>query len=484
MFFDLEQRHFVEQHIGADVSAIVGLDRTLDWGSFEQEVSAWIAQARQHGVTADVPVLIRGHKEVSFMVAIAGALSLRAPFVPVDTIYPEERLQRIAQVLDAYVLYDTVSGSFKTLKTGVPSQLAEKDLAYILFTSGTTGEPKGVQIGSESVQSLIDWMAADFALGDVPVFMSQTTFSFDLSMYEVFGTLCLGGTIVLIPRTLLAEPDRFMQTVARHDTSIWVSTPALAQQQLLNKNFNQSGLPVIRLFLFCGEPLSNNLVRALRTRFPDAGILNTYGPTEATVATTWLPVSDAIIAQYPVLPIGIAKRDCEVFIDEGELCIAGENVMRGYLNRADLNATRMFHKDGRRGFRTGDLGSIDEHGMLFCHGRIDDQIKIGGYRIELLEIDLALRALPGERGAAVVALRRPDGSASRLVAFVETGLADVDPFVLPDEILGWKELLARPLPSYMIPSELIACARLPISVNYKVDRKQLAQDYQDVYRKR
>lgn len=378
MRFDLVTRTFVEEDIGADIDAIVGADRTLNWSAFAQAAHAWADQARQHGIDADVPILIRGHKEANFMVAIAGALSLRAPFVPVDTIYPDERLHRIAAVLDACVLYDAVTGSFQTLQAGTPKPLAEKGLAYVLFTSGTTGEPKGVQIGSDSVQSLVDWMAADFSFGDQPVFMNQAPFSFDLSMYEVFATLALGGTVILISRALLAQPAQFIQTLASHAATVWVSTPSLVQQQLLSQSFNQQGLPALRTFLFCGEVLANSLARALRTRFPDALIINTYGPTEATVATTWLVIDDAVIAQYPILPIGYAKRDSDVFIEDSELCIAGINVMRGYLNRADLNATRMFERHGQRGFRTGDLGSIDANGLLFCQGRIDEQIKIGG----------------------------------------------------------------------------------------------------------
>jgi D-alanine--poly(phosphoribitol) ligase subunit 1 len=483
MRFDLVTRTLVEKDIGADVDAIIGADRTLNWRDFAQAVQAWTDQARQHGISADVPILIRGHKEADFMVAIAGALSLRAPFVPVDTIYPDERLHRIAAALDVCVLYDAVTGSFQTLQSGTPKALAEKELAYVLFTSGTTGEPKGVQIGSDSVQLLVDWMATDFAFGDQPVFMNQAPFSFDLSMYEVFATLALGGTAILISRALLAQPAEFIQTLATHAATVWVSTPSLVQQQLLNQRFNQQGLPALRTFLFCGEVLANSLARALRTRFPDAQVINTYGPTEATVATTWLVIDDAVIAQHPILPIGYAKRDSDVFIEDGELCIAGENVMRGYLNRADLNATRMFERNGQRGFRTGDLGSIDVNGLLFCHGRIDEQIKIAGYRIELLEIDVALSALPGERQAAVVPLRRADGSVARMIAFIETG-ATHDAFVLPDELKDWRALLAATLPSYMIPSELMGCAKLPVSVNFKIDRTQLAQDYQDAYRKR
>ncbi|MFM0735139.1 D-alanine--poly(phosphoribitol) ligase [Paraburkholderia sediminicola] len=497
MRFDLNASRFADTDVRADAWAVIGADRALRWHELAEQAHVWVAQARAHGFAADVPVIVRGHKEAGFLVAMAGALLLGAPFVPVDTIYPDERMRRIASALSAQTYFDAQGGRFVSLnaqggrpETGAaqgsaspasaPQALREKNLAYVLFTSGTTGEPKGVQIGRESVAALADWMAADFALGDVPVFLNQAPFSFDLSMYEVFGTLTLGGTVVLASRALTAQGATFLATLARHAVTTWVSTPSFAQQQLLNPQFSQDGLPTLGTFLFCGEVLPVALARQLRQRFPAARLINTYGPTEATVATTWIVVDDAVLAHHARLPIGYAKRDAEVFVDEGELCIAGAHVMRGYLNRADLNAARMFIHDGQRAFRTGDLGAVDGGGLLFCHGRIDDQIKMGGYRIELMEIDAALRALPGAASAASVPLRRPDGSVARIVGFVATGNDDGR---LPDALHDWKMLLAARLPSYMIPSELLACRSLPVSVNFKIDRAQLAQDYRDVHLK-
>jgi D-alanine--poly(phosphoribitol) ligase subunit 1 len=445
MRFDLSTSRFVDTDVRADAWAVIGADRALRWHELAEQAHAWAGQAREHGFAADVPVIVRGHKEAGFFVAMVGALLLGAPFVPVDTIYPDERMRRIASTLGAQTYFDAHGGRFvgvngqgvpaepvaaeasasaaavSTASAYAPPALHEKNLAYVLFTSGTTGEPKGVQIGRESVAALAGWMAADFALGDAPVFLNQAPFSFDLSMYEVFGTLALGGTVVLASRALTAQGAALLATLARYSVSTWVSTPSFAQQQLLNPQFSQEGLPALRTFLFCGEVLPVTLARQLRQRFPAARIINTYGPTEATVATTWIVVDDAVLAHHARLPIGHAKRDAEVFVDDGELCIAGAHVMRGYLNREDLNAARMFTHNGERAFRTGDLGAVDADGLLFCHGRIDDQIKVGGYRIELMEIDAALRALPGAASAAAVPLRRPDGSVARIVAFVATG---------------------------------------------------------------
>jgi D-alanine--poly(phosphoribitol) ligase subunit 1 len=493
MRFDLHTSRFVDTDLRADAWAVIGADRALRWRELAESAGAWAQRAREQGFAADVPVIVRGHKEAAFFVAMTGALLLGAPFVPVDTIYPDERLRRIAQTLGARVAYDAAADAFVPLDplhdttradgdaplahaAGVP--LREKNLAYVLFTSGTTGEPKGVQIGRESVAALAEWMALDFALGASPVFLNQAPFSFDLSMYEVFGTLALGGTAVLASRQLASQGGGLLDVLARHGVTTWVSTPSFAQQQLLNPAFAQTGLPTLATFLFCGEVLPVTLAKHLRQRFPAARIINTYGPTEATVATTSMVVDDAVLARHPRLPIGYAKREAAVFVDEGELCIAGPHVMRGYLNRDDLNAARLFVHEGQRAFRTGDLGSADSDGLLFCHGRIDDQIKIGGYRIELMEIDAALRALGGVTSAAAVPLRRPDGSVARIVAFVATGRDDG---CLPDTLADWKARLAERLPPYMIPSELLARAALPVSVNFKIDRARLAGEYRDAH---
>ncbi|KAG1246889.1 hypothetical protein G6F65_020452 [Rhizopus arrhizus] len=153
--------------------------------------------------------------------------------------------------------------------------------------------------------------------------------------------------------------------------------------------------------------------------------------------------------------------------------------MRGYLNRPDLNEAKLYtYADGRRAFRTGDLGQMEEGGLLFCRGRMDAQIKLNGSRIELAEIDEALHGLPGVEGGACAVLRRPDGTAVRLIGFVAGAAQAAEArFLAPDALAGWKERLAQRLPPYMVPSELVACPALPMSNNHKIDRKKLVEIY-------
>jgi D-alanine--poly(phosphoribitol) ligase subunit 1 len=477
--FDLSSARFVASPRSDDAPAVVGADRSLSWRELAAATQAWVARAREQGIGRDVPVALYGHKEAGFFVAIAGCLSLGAPFVPIDTLYPAERLRRIVEISQAACVYHSATDSFEPRGPATP--MRERDLAYVIFTSGSTGDPKGVQIGREGPVKLVAWMAACFGLGDAPVFMNQAPFSFDLSMYEIFATLALGGTCVLNSREQIADGAGWMRRLADHAVTVWVSTPSFAHQQLLNPAFSPVGLPSLETFLFCGEPLPVPLARKLRTRFPGAVILNTYGPTEATVATTWIVVDDALLAAHAALPVGHAKPDSRVWSDEGELCIAGDHVMRGYLNRPDLNEAKLFvDGEGRRAFRTGDLGEVNADGLIFCRGRMDDQIKLNGYRIELSEIDAALDGMPGVAAGACAALRRPDGTAVRLIGFIETavGSAAAAPgFELPEGLRQWKALLGQRLPSYMVPSELVRCPALPMSNNHKIDRKKLVEIY-------
>jgi D-alanine--poly(phosphoribitol) ligase subunit 1 len=449
----------------------------LDWRGFEAAVERWVARAKQQGATPDIPLLIHGHKEAGFFIAMAGCLCIGAPFVPVDTIYPTDRFERIKKLSGATLCYSTSGDSFESISAAPRPVDTERGLAYIIFTSGSTGEPKGVQIGREGAATLVSWMARDFKLGDAPIFMNQAPFSFDLSMYEVMGTLAMGGCCVLNDRGLAADSDRFLRRQRDAGISCWVSTPSFAYQQLVNKTFCKESIPTLDTFLFCGEPLSNALCKHLRARFPDSRIINTYGPTEATVATTWMFIDDQVLAAHDPLPVGYAKPDSQVFLDAGtgELCIAGDNVMRGYLNSPELNAGKLFEYREQRAFRTGDLGEIDAAGLIFCRGRIDDQIKLNGFRIELSEIDNALLRIAGVSSAATLALRRPNGTVARLVGVI---VADPEPAEAESRrfLEACKSELGKSLPVYMLPSELILSdTPLPLSVNHKVDKKKLAE---------
>ena len=478
MRFDFNRCDFADAQAGADAIAVVDAQGALSWGALRAATEAWEQAAVAMGARAGEPLVISGHKEAAFLVAMLGCLRLGIPFVPVDVINPPERIARIGDLVRAGLRYDAQGQAFIPA-SGDPALLDEQALAYIMFTSGSTGDPKGVQIGRESVALFAGWIRDCLNLGAAPVFMDQMLFSFDFSLFNWVGALELGGTCVLCPRETIAQRDAFVSYLAATRISVWASTPSFVRQQLFNPDFDHAHLPDLRVFVFGAESLTPAMAEELWQRFPQVRIVNSYGPTEATCSTTWVEIDPALRAAAPnPFPIGRAKPYAEVFIENGEINIVGDHVMRGYLNRPDLNATRMFTRNGKRGYRSGDLGEIDAQGLVTFRGRIDDQIKLHGYRIELAEIDAAIAALPGARAGATVALRRPDGAIVRLIGFVEpavAGPAGLQP--LPDGLVDWKHTLGRHLPPYMIPSELVACHRFPTTSTDKADRKQLERLY-------
>lgn len=485
MYFDFAHATFADLDQAPEAPALRDAQRQISWAALRDATAAWKLRAQAAGINASDALVISGHKQIEFVVAMLGCLELGVAYVPVDSINPAERLQRITDLVRARRCYDAAQDAFTT-GAASPEPLAEPDLAYVMFTSGSTGEPKGVQIGRDSVALFAGWIGDCLGLGERPVFMNQMLFSFDFSLFDLCGALALGGQCVLCPRETIAAPDDFVRYLADSRVQVWASTPSFVRQQFLNDTFDQVHLPDLRVFVFGAESLSAQMAEQLWARFPEARIINSYGPTEATCSTTWVEILPPLDGSARPLSIGRAKPYAELFLEDGELCIAGDHVMRGYLNRPDLTAQSLFLHNGKRAYRSGDLAEIDADGLVYFHGRRDDQIKLHGYRIELGEVDAALASLPGIRAAASVALRRPDGTLVRMIGFVEAAdsLAPATLGPLPASLADWKQQLATRVPSYMIPSELLACGLFPTTASDKIDRKRLEALYFDARKQR
>jgi D-alanine--poly(phosphoribitol) ligase subunit 1 len=467
MRFNPISANFMETELPPHRDAVIGSDRRLSWEGLAQEAAAMQKKLADIGVGVGQPVVLYGHKEAGFISAICACMLNRSPWVPVDTIYPEGRMRRICELSRAAACLDVAKGCIKKFDKPADT-VSASDLLYIIFTSGSTGEPKGVQIPRQAVNSLLNWMREEFDLPYPAVMMNQAPFSFDLSIYELMYSLSSGGTLVLNSRELIADQERFLDLQKEAGVNVWVSTPSFAWQQMLARKFCADYLDRLQVFLFCGEVLPGKLVRRLHRLFPHSRILNTYGPTEATVATTLVEITPEVANRYDPLPVGRPKPDCEILIDpeNSEIIIVGDHVMQGYINRQDLNDSKMFMHNGRRAFRTGDCGEFQDE-WLFCKGRLDDQIKMRGYRIELQEIEKALELIDGVTKAAVVAIAN-EGAVSRLVAYLKT--TDVSQPDVPALV----RVLSAHLPDYMIPGEFIAIEDFPYNTNHKIDRKALA----------
>ncbi|PQQ29721.1 hypothetical protein CE143_02450 [Photorhabdus luminescens] len=452
-----------------DNPAIVGSDQVIYWRDLYDEIKKWHSKYLELNLNRNTPLILYGHKEANFLVSIYACITYKIPFIPIDIIYPTQRLLEIASLSNTPYYYDVISNTFKTTNVDY-IEFDEDSVAYIMFTSGSTGKPKGVVIGRESVYDLMRWMYNDFKLGEKPVFMNQALFNFDLSMYETFGTLVYGGTCICISQETTTDSEKFYQALNYYQPTVWVSTPSFSYKQLLSQDFNSSFLKNLKHFLFCGEILSKNLVKHLRKRFPSAIIYNTYGPTEATVATTLIEISDQHLhSEMELLPIGESRSGSTLTLENDEIVISGAHVMRKYIGaKAEDNNRLTINQDGMRSFRTGDIGKLIDN-IWYCFGREDNQIKLNGYRIELHEIEERLMNLPIVDSAVVLPLKKEDGSIVRLVAFCKfKTIIDKENLV---------NLLKKNLPSYMIPSEFINIDNFPVTNNSKVDTKSLLSRY-------
>lgn len=473
MKFSIEENKFVEQDVDPDLLAVSGEDKNLSWKELEATAALFERKLRSLGLKSGQAVGILGHKQGDYLAAICACIKLGCPYIPMDDIYPKERISKILYIADVFCQINLETNTIETSFMGnlLHEYPKADDLIYIIFTSGSTGDPKGVQISRESVLSMLQWMEEDFFLPKETIFMNQAPFSFDLSVYEIMYTLNFGKTLILNSREQIKNYQSFLGRLQENKVNTWVSTPSFAWSQCIAENFNSNFLPAIEYFLFCGEILPKKLVKKLKLLFPTARIFNTYGPTEATVATTLVEITEEILNKYETLPIGYPKKGTLVYIDkDNQICIVGANVMKGYLNRQDLNETKMFTQGGLRGFKTGDLGAIKDD-LLFCQGRMDDQIKLHGYRIELSEIDHALTKINGIKVATTLPIKRGE-DVSRIVSFIKFDVQSSLTFS------HFKEDLNRSLPTYMIPTEFFIIDELPMSSNHKIDRKKLLEIYQ------
>jgi len=430
------------------------------------------------------PVVIVGHKEPEMLLGFLGSVKAGHPYVPLDRSLPEQRVERIVESAGARLTLTPkeIAGMVSTAVAPMRVKLTDRDTYYVMFTSGSTGEPKGVAITLGCLTSFVDWMIGEHAFneGGPEVFLNQAPFSFDLSVMDLYLSLVTGGTLVSLTASEIGNPRQLFQSLAESGVTTWVSTPSFAQLCLAEKRFDARLLPTVRRFLFCGETLPSVVAGQLLERFPSGEVWNTYGPTEATVATTSVRIDRDVLTRFPTLPVGYPKPDSRVVVldahdlpvaegERGEIVIAGPNVSPGYLNRAELTRRSFFQFDGLQAYRSGDWGHFTD-GMLFFEGRIDNQIKLRGYRIELGDVEANLRMLERVCDAVVVPLYK-DGRVDSLAAFVIGD--DVGAGFAAEQSL--RRQLAGHLPAYMVPRVLKIVDSFPLTPNGKVDRRALAQ---------
>ncbi|OHP60411.1 D-alanine--poly(phosphoribitol) ligase [Staphylococcus sp. HMSC061F10] len=433
------------------------------------------------------PLIVYGHMSPYMLVGMIGAIKAGCGYVPIDTSVPSERVNMIINKVQPDIIFNTSDTQLNhsniqelTIQsiqdsdnpTLFDSQMGLTDVVYTIFTSGSTGEPKGVQIEYASLIEFAEWMVSLNESEGSQEWLNQAPFSFDLSVMAIYPCLTSGGTLNLVDKEMINKPKLLNEMLVNTPINAWVSTPSFMEMCLLLPNLNESSYPSLNHFFFCGEILPHRTAKALLDRYPSAVVYNTYGPTEATVAVTGIKLTPEVIEAYNLLPVGVSRPNTSLFTtDEGELVIKGNSVSLGYLDNKEKTDAVFNFEDGLRIYHTGDK-AIEKDGQWFIQGRIDFQIKLNGYRMELEEIETQLRQSEFVRETVVVPVYKNNKVIHLIGAVVPTEEVR-DDLEMTRQIKS--ELKSR-LPEYMIPRKFVWMKQLPLTSNGKLDRKQVAED--------
>lgn len=496
----LELLHFYAQNHGQDIAVRSG-DSYFTYEELDTYSGRLANYIQKTCRDNKAPVIVYGHKEIYMILCFLASVKSGRAYCPLDISIPEDRIRATIQAADPsliFALSETNAMPEGSVSLEDVRRIIEKteecaaknlwvkqdDIFYIIFTSGSTGTPKGVQITADNLNHYLQWSVS---LGSRPedklgkTFLNQAPFSFDLSVMDLYTCLASRGTLYLLDKETQMDFKKLLPALKKSGASVWVSTPSFADMCLADKSFDCSLMPQMKTFLFCGETLNNSTALKLMERFPDAVIMNTYGPTESTVAVTEVQVTKAMAQDPNPLPVGKAKAGSSLEIhrtdgsladtgESGEIIITGDTVSAGYFGREDLTRKTFFTAlNGYRAYRTGDKGYLDKEGYLHYEGRIDLQIKLNGYRIEIEDIEQNLTRLD-QISAAVVVPNTKNGKVRSLTAFVTGGKSPENGMKFSKEM---KEKLSAFLPAYMIPKKIVHLDSLPMNHNGKVDRKQL-----------
>ncbi|MBX7165600.1 MAG: amino acid adenylation domain-containing protein [Pirellulales bacterium] len=352
-------------------------------------------------------------------------------------------------------------------------------LAYILFTSGSTGAPKGVMVTHRNVMHYVECMSRRYCIGPTDRFSQTFDLTFDVSVSDMFVCWPNGACLCVPTANDMLAPAKFIR---EQQVTVWFSVPSVG---ILMKRMNllkPEAFPSVRWSLFAGEPLPASIAAAWKIAAPDSHVENLYGPTEATITCTVHRFDPADDARDGTVPIGRALPGLSAaIVDEhlqlvpageiGELCIAGAQVAAGYWQDPEKTADKFVAMSWHAGpdnrwYRTGDLACVNEQGDILYRGRADEQVKIRGFRVELMEIEHVLKSAAGTEFVAVLAYPRNELGPLGTTAFLSGSTVD------PESILA---VARERLPNYMVPQELIFLPEMPLNANGKIDKKSLKQ---------
>lgn len=504
-------------------------DRTVSYRELDERSSRLAATLRHIKRHDDCQFAgFLAHRSIAAYTAVLGTLRAGCCYVPLNPKFPVERTARMISASGMTTLFVEAS-AFPILDTLLP--LVEQDLtliceserdaaelksrlrgqeichtenpervtgdldsvsgsindpAYLLFTSGSTGIPKGVAVSHRNVTSYLDYTADRYQVNCDDRFSQAFDMTFDLSVHDMFLCWGAGACLCCIPERSTMAPARYIK---KNEITMWFSVPSVIafsqRMRLLPKN----GFPSIRYSLFCGEPLLASHAAAWQAAANNSTVENLYGPTEATIAIThyrWDPNRDTD-REFPggIVPIGSPFSGQKVAIVDkdrspvaagelGELCLGGSQVTAGYLNNPEKTTEQfvsLADDPHSTWYRTGDLAVADDDGCLYYRGRIDNQLQVRGHRVELQEIEHVLRKA-GDPSAVAVGWPPNSGNVESIYAvFCQNDALD------KEEILSF---CRSNLPEYMVPRDILYVAEIPLNANGKVDRRKLATQLKEM----
>lgn len=481
--------------------------------SFAGKVAAWLQVAEpERMLGARVGVLTS--RTLDTYAGILGACWSGASYVPINAKLPAARLANVLTrgKLEALIVDETGVKRLEQLESDLlpqrilgpitvgrkkggnggpalqglnpapkPVAVSADHCAYVMFTSGTTGLPKGVMVSTGNLRSFLDCMRQLYRLGSEDRVSQFSEVSFDFSVLDLFFAWDAGATLYTVPDGQLMAPARFIQ---ENKLTFWASVPSVITFLKRLKLLKPGAFPSLRISYFCGEPLALASAQDWQEAAPNSVVDNHYGPTEATVACSFdrLSAKPNVTPERGIVAIGKPYSGMHLaVVDEtgaflsagktGELALSGSQVALGYFGEPELTARRFRHlKHPQWGlatwYLTGDLAREDQSGCFHHLGRVDHQVKVFGHRIELEEVDSHLRNACGCDSAVAVAWPVRHGVAEGLVAFVGGGTLD------SSRIL---ENLKQRVPPYMVPQRIIRMESLPLTPNGKIDRRRLAE---------
>ena len=454
--------------------AVVEEERATTFAELLAKAAAMAATLREMGARRGDRVALVLPKTTDAIVAVFGSLLAGAPYVPIHPRWPKERIDFTLQDCGARVVITAPDGKLKIERRDAADDVEACDAALMLFTSGSTGQPKGVVLSHRAVAAFVQWTVEEFGIGPSDRIASPSPLGFDLSTFDIFGMAASGAACVIVPESITWMPRFLVHFVRETRISCLYSVPSILAGMLLEGGLAEAGAPDLRVVLFAGEVFPSPKVARLQAALPQAVCANLYGPTETNVVT-WHLVPKDFDGRVP-LPIGKACPYAVVASDAatGELLAGGESTMAGYWNRPKETERAFVEIDGRIYYRTGDCVSQDPSGDYTYVGRLDRQVKRRGFRIELGEIEAALARHPEIVEAAAVAFEHRERG-TMIAAFVRLAAPPSD---LTVEIKGH---CARSLPHYMLPDLVLFVGAIPKGNRGKIDYavlKKAAEDSQ------